>query len=147
MKKISDHNESLGFLVNRAGKMMANTIQAKMREKGLDLAHEHMGLLFMVWREDGINQKELVGNLYKDKSTITRGLIALEKHNLIVRITDEKDKRNKRIFLTSKGKLLKKEIQPLMKFVNESAAENISSKELKNCKKVLIQIYKNLIKI
>jgi len=124
---------------------MANTIQAKMREKGLILAHEHMGLLFMLWRKDGINQKELVGSLFKDKSTITRGLKALEKHNLIVRITDEKDKRNKRTFLTSKGKLLKKEITPLMIELNESAAENISQKELNICKKVLNQIYENLI--
>lgn len=144
MGKITDHSDSLGYLINRAGKMMANTAQAKLREKGLVLAHEHMILLFMIWRQDGINQKELVGNIIKDKSTITRGLGALEKHNLIIRITDEKDKRNKRIFLTNKGKLIKKEIKPLMEEVNESAAKKISKKDLTICKKVLTQIYENL---
>ncbi len=145
--KKSEHNESLGYLVNRAGKMMSNMAQTKMREKGLVLAHEHMVLLFMLWRQDGLNQKELVGSIIKDKSTITRGLNALEKQDIIVRITDEKDKRNKRIFLTNKGKSLKKEIKPLVYEVNDTAAENISQKDLLTCKKVLNQIYENLINI
>ena len=136
--------DSLGFLVNRAGKMMAHMAQAKLREKGLDLAVEHMILLFMLWQKDGSNQKELVGSILKDKSTITRGLAVLEKKNIIVRIPDETDKRNKRIFLTHHGKSLKEEIVPLMKEINRLAAKGISKKDFETCKYVLNQIYENL---
>ena len=136
--------DSLGFLVNRAGKMMAYLVQSKLRERGVDLAAEHMILLFMLWKKDGSNQKELVGSILKDKSTITRGLAVLEKKNLIVRVPDDNDKRNKRIFLTHYGKSLKEEVVPLMIEINKMAAKGISKKELDSCKNVLTKIFKNL---
>lgn len=139
-----EHVDSLGYLVNRAGKAMTYVIQTKLREKGVDLASEHMVLLFMLWKQDGINQKELVGRILKDKSTITRGLTVLERKNLIVRIQDDLDKRNKRLFLTHKGKTLKEEIIPLMKEVNRIAAQNISKKDLDTCKTVLNKIFENV---
>jgi len=144
LQKKIEHKESIGYLVNRAGKIMSNSIQTKLRELGLDIPHEHMVVMFMLWRKDGINQKEIVGDIIKDKSTITRGLHYLEKHNIIVRITDEKDKRSKKIFLTQKGKDMKKKVSPMMSEVNAAAAQSVTKKDLETCKKVLIQVFENL---
>lgn len=144
MKKKIEHKESLGYLVRRVGKKMSNSVQAKLRELGLDIPHEHMVVMFMLWRKDGINQKEIAGDIIKDKSTITRGLNYLEKHNIIVRITDEKDKRSKKIFLTHKGKDMKKQVEPMMFRINKNAAQGVSKKDLETCKKVLTQIFENL---
>ena len=95
----------------------------------LIMAQEHMIILFILWKNDGASQKSVVNNIFKDKSTITRGLSYLEKENLIVRITDENDKRNKKIHLTHKGKSLQKEVDSLRI-------------ELQECD-MLIQAYEN----
>ncbi|MEM6964186.1 MAG: MarR family transcriptional regulator [Bacteroidota bacterium] len=144
MSENLEHLDSLGYLINRAGKAMTYVVQSKLREKGVDLASEHMILLFILWKQDGINQKQIVGKILKDKSTITRGLTVLEKKNLIVRIQDDTDKRNKRLFLTHQGKSLKEEIVPLMKEVNRIAAQHIPTEDLTVCKTVLQQVFKNI---
>ncbi|MEL6925948.1 MAG: MarR family transcriptional regulator, partial [Bacteroidota bacterium] len=101
-------------------------------------------VLFMLWVEDGRNQAELAEWSFKDKTTITRGLQSLEKLNLVVRITDEKDKRNKLIFLTHKGRELKNKVMPLAAATMEDAIQDISKEELNICRKVLGKIYNNL---
>ena len=143
-QKEFENRDTLGFLINRAGKVMANTLRGKLAEKGVELPFEQWTILFMLWQEDGRNQIELVQGLYKDKATITRGLHSLERLNFVVRITDEKDKRNKKIYLTHKGKKLKNEVIPLAHQTTEIAIQNISDREIKVCRKVLQKIFENL---
>lgn len=143
-KKDFENNESIGFLTNRVAKMINHTIQFKMNENEIGMAQEHMIILFMLWKNDGASQKSIVNNIFKDKSTITRGLSYLEKENLIVRITDEKDKRNKKIFLTHKGKALQNEVIEMALGIAKTATKGISEKDYETCKSVLIKIFKNL---
>lgn len=124
--------------------MMRNTLRDKLSEEGVEMPFEQWRVLFMLWVEDGRNQAELAEWSFKDKTTITRGLQSLEKLNLVVRITDEKDKRNKLIFLTHKGRELKNKVMPLAAATMEDAIQDISKEELNICRKVLGKIYNNL---
>jgi len=139
-----NNEETLGYLVNRAGHTMGYKLRTLIAEQGIEIPFEQLIVLFMLWKRDGMHQSEVVHGIYKDKTTITRGLHNLEKHNLIVRIQDEKDKRNKKIFLTHKGKELKKTILPLAFEMIQNASEGISKEEMTICRKVLKKIYQNL---
>lgn len=144
---INEDRESLGFLVNRAGRMMENVLRDKMVNAGIEMPHEQWVILFLLWQRDGRNQNDLARNICKDKGTITRGLDSLERYNFVVRVQDEQDKRHKRVYLTHKGKEMQAKLIPLGEATTELAIEGIGENELAICKKVLRNIFENLEKI
>lgn len=103
-----------------------------------------MGVMVDLWMKDGVRQQDLAVATIKDKGTIARALAQLEQHNLLVRVPDENDKRNKRIYLTHKGKALKQELIPHAKAATEDACVGIPEEDLTTCKRVLVQMYHNL---
>lgn len=141
---IKNKEDSFGYLTNRAGSQMMKAMRDSLTTAGIEMPPEQMMVLFQLWEKDGINQKELVDGSFKDKTSITRGIHSLEKHNLVVRITDENDKRNKKIYLTQKGKKMEKIVKPLAYETQGQAIKGISKKDLEVCKKVLNKIYENL---
>ena len=147
MKKniIKGKEDSFGYLTNRAGSQMMKSMKEKLIAAGIEMPPEQMMVLFQLWEKDGIHQKQLVEDSFKDKTSITRGIHSLEKHNLVVRITDEADKRNKKIYLTKKGKDMEKMVKPLAYEMQGLAIKGILKKDLETCKMVLNKIYENLI--
>ena len=136
--------DSVGFLLHRAGRMIDSRMRENLTNAGLNLPHEQWVVLFLLWEQDGRNQSEIADLLFKDKGTITRGLISLEHLNLVVRIVDEADKRNKKVYLTQKGKELQNIIVPIALTTRADATEGIPEADLQLCKQVLIRIYENL---
>ena len=68
----------------------------------------------------------------------------MEKNQLISRQIDSLDKRNKKIFLTNKSKLIKKHSIKIAEKTLIETLGGIDHKDLKISKKVLKQINKNL---
>ena len=68
----------------------------------------------------------------------------MEKRNLVVRVPDQNDKRNKLIYLTHKGKALQKELGVVLDKKLEQAYQNIEKEHIQICKNVLISMFCNL---
>lgn len=70
----------------------------------LSLTNEQIGLLFKIAKTDkDVIQKDLADCLGKDKSTILRLTDALEKNDLVRRVTDKNDRRKSHLMITKKG--------------------------------------------
>ncbi|MCB0642177.1 MAG: winged helix-turn-helix transcriptional regulator [Phaeodactylibacter sp.] len=143
-KTIHDPHESLIFLTNRVGRLLATNVRRAMHDPDAQKLVPHLGLLVDLWMHDGVRQQDLAVSVIKDKGAIARSLDHLEKENLVIRQPDAHDKRNKRIFLTPKGKGLREEFMPVSWQVQNEAQEGISEDELAICKKVLNRMYTNL---
>lgn len=144
MSPPTDIPKTLIFLTNRIGRMMANMIKSKFHKKDTGIKSTHMGILVDLWEKDGINQQDLAVSNIKDKATIARALLHLEKNNILIRVSDSNDKRSKLIYLTHKGKSLKETFIPLAINAQQEITQNIDPKELKICINVLSKIYNNL---
>jgi DNA-binding MarR family transcriptional regulator len=144
----TDPHDSLVFLTNRVGRLLSNEVRKKLEEEEGPQALQptHIGVLVDLWAQDGVRQQDLAVSTIKDKGTITRTLNFLEQENLVVRVTDRSDKRNKRIYLTHKGKELEHQLLPYTQRAMVGATSGISQEELCICKDVLVKLYKNLIK-
>ena len=140
------HHNSLIFLTNRLGRLLANEARKRTNMQALGLMPHHMGILSDLWNKDGVRQQDLVVSIIKDKATIARALDALEEANIVLRVTDPNDKRNKRIYLTHKGKALKGEFVPKVKAMEEEIINQLDKKEYQTCLKVLEQIHEILLK-
>ena len=140
-------NQSLRTIVkltNRVGRLLIQSIWSKVDPQEVDIQAQHMPILGDLWEKDGIRQQDLAISNIKDKATIARIISQLEQKNILIRIADEQDKRNKRIYLTHKGKNLKQILIPLAEDTVKDALANVSPEELITCNKVLNQIYENL---
>lgn len=143
-EKIHQPFKSLVFLTNRVARLLTQHIWQRVDTEEVEILPQHMGVLSDLWQQDGIRQQDLAVALIKDKATIARTIQFLEQKNILVRIADPQDKRNKRIYLTHKGKNLKQQLIPHANDTVAGATENIKAEDLKTCIQVLNKIYENL---
>lgn len=139
-----DPYESIVFLTNRLGRLLAIRIKQEIAEEENWIIGTHIGILVDLWEKDGVRQQDLALSNIKDKATIARSLHTLEEHAMVERIPDEMDRRNKLIFLTEKGRDMRNRLMPYALSVSERAQTNISEEEMRICKQVLRQMYENL---
>lgn len=135
---------NLGFLTNRIGRLIANGLKNKLGKEEFDMPTHCIGILADLWEQDGVIQQDLAIAIVKDKATIARALEIMEKKNIIVRIKDERDKRNKKIFLTYKGNQLRNQVLFHGSAVFKEATKGVSKEEMRHCLNTLEKIYTNL---
>ncbi len=135
--------DSLIFLTNRVGRLLANRIRQEV-EEDLEVIMPHMGVLVDLWMKDGVRQQELAVSVIKDKGTIARSLDVLEREQVVVRMPDEQDRRNKRIYLTDHGRRLRCRLLPHAGVVLAQATDGLSEEAIDICRTVLVRMYHNL---
>ncbi|MBX3044735.1 MAG: MarR family transcriptional regulator [Candidatus Kapabacteria bacterium] len=136
---------SVGFFIGYVSNSMRNSLTRIFQENGYDITHSQWLILMMLWMKDGRRQNELTELVYKEKTTITRLIDNMEKKNLLIRVPDLQDKRNKYVYLTNSGKELRDKLTPMVLNLNKKASEGLSDEELVNLKSVLTKIHNNLI--
>jgi DNA-binding MarR family transcriptional regulator len=102
-----------------------------------------MSILGPIWQMEGASQKELGKVTTKDKTSVTRIINSLEEKNLVVRVSDQIDKRVKRVVLTKKGEKLFYDILPVMDKTRREMNKNISESDRKTFKTVLSKLIIN----
>lgn len=134
----SDNKAELVLEFTRSVVEMRNTvkknIETRIREERRDLSFELLEIIGVLSRNDGLNQQELADIVAKDKSSITYLIQNLEQRKFIRRAEDKEDRRNKRIFLTDRGK---KEFDIAYTWVQDMYAGATDSVSLKNIKTAL----------
>lgn len=136
--------DSFGYLMGKGLRMMRSLMDRKCKEKQMDISMDQYIVLVHLWQKDGLKQQELANFAGKDKTTLTRGLNSLEKHNCVVRVQDQIDKRSKRIFLTSKGKELEEVMLNNTEEVMREITKGIPPEKLNICKEVLQKMHTNM---
>lgn len=137
-------NDSFGFIIVKAGRLIENRLKINFENANIDVTPQQWSVLTYLWNEDGISQQKLADAFSKDKTSMTRLLNNMEKNGLIEREKDDLDKRNKKIYLTFKSKLMKKDSIKIAEKTLLQMIEGIDHSEVKKSKKILKQINKNL---
>ncbi|WP_415327653.1 MarR family winged helix-turn-helix transcriptional regulator [Chryseobacterium sp. MMS23-Vi53] len=141
---ISELALELGLAMGEMKNRLRQKIQAKINEYEPDLSFELIEILGLLSRTDGINQQEIGNKVSKDKSSITYLINCLVKRELVKRIENENDRRNKQIFLTDKGKKIVETVYPWALELYGKAADDISETEIKNALLLVRKMTSNL---
>jgi len=96
---------AIGFFVNRTAYLMSEEVARRFQECGYQITAQDFGILFRLWKQDGLTQMQIAALMMRDKTTITRRLDGLVKKKLIERRPDECDRRCFHIHLTDAGKV------------------------------------------
>ena len=136
--------EPLAILVDRVRRSLLLRLQNNFSKAGHDITGEQWMLLHLLWQEEGRSQQQLADKLGKNKASIVPMLDRLEKKNIIVRISDKSDGRQKLIYLTRQGKALEEELETLNNENLERSQMKISQEDLNKTRAVLQQMIHNL---
>ena len=111
---------------------LRRNIQLRIREQGIDLTFEMLEILSCLWKKDGVNQQELADLTLRDKSGITYLIDNLVRRDIVTRVEDEKDRRNRLVFLTEKGLVLKEQLKSWGADLYDSAIPDIDTQQLQD---------------
>ncbi|MFD2563002.1 MarR family winged helix-turn-helix transcriptional regulator [Aquimarina rubra] len=107
-------------------------VQKAFGENGLDLSKEQWSVLKRLKVNDGQPQNDLAFITHRDKTSMTRLVNTMESKNLVVRKSDENDRRVNRIFLTDYGKEVIEKVTPIMYDLIPAVQESLSDEEIEN---------------
>lgn len=111
---------------------------ARVRERGMTLPRTRA--LFAISRRDGLNQRELAGELELETPTVVRLLNSMEAQNMIERRADEADRRAKLVYLTESGKLLADDIESMAADLRQQVLGDIPEADLEVTLRVVRQM-------
>ncbi|MBQ4820776.1 MarR family transcriptional regulator [Aquimarina sp. MMG016] len=105
-------------------------VQKAFTENGLDLSKEQWSVLKRLRVNDGQPQNDLAFITHRDKTSMTRLVNTMESKDLVVRRSDENDRRVNRIFLTDHGKEVIEKVTPIMYDLIPAVQESLTHEEI-----------------
>ena len=138
-----DFENSIGPWLGKTGKIVDYYLHEALNQNGIDLSKEQMIVLKKLHDQDGLNQHDLAYLTLRDKSTLTRLLIKMEKKKYITRKQSIEDKRVNNVYLTNLGRTVFKKTRPVIKQILDTMQQNISTEEKEQIIKVLKKIQFN----
>ena len=136
--------ELYSFITAKSTTAIARRLQKKFNAAGINLTIEQWSVLYHLWKEDGKSQQELCNATFRDKPSITRLIDNLEKLSLVKRVSDEKDRRINKVYLTKNALRLQEETMALAEATLIEALDGVPANQVDMCKEVLQKVYDNL---
>ncbi len=125
-------------------KMRLSTLQALRANNCNELTLEQYELLFALFQNNGVYQRQLSKLLLKDRPNITRMLNVLEKKKLVIRKSHKTNKRIQEVYITELGKQFVFQAAPIKNNQAEGFLAVFSEEELSNLQTLIGKMLKNL---
>jgi DNA-binding MarR family transcriptional regulator len=135
---------AFGRNMNELRMQFRKYMQGKVRSLDLHLTYEMLEVMICLWRQDGVNQQLIADITLRDKSAMTYLVDNLIKRKMITRKEDERDRRNKLIYLTAEGKRLQETLQPWVSEMYDRATSGVEEASLVNGAALIEHMIKNL---
>jgi MarR family transcriptional regulator, organic hydroperoxide resistance regulator len=126
------------FLLGKALQRVNQVSKSKLSPYGVTPVQ--YALLKMLWKKDGQFGFELAHKLMLDSATITGIIDRLEQNRLVERRADPKDRRNRLVFLTEKGRALESPLSEKMEEMNKEVLAGFNEEETLQFKQTLFDI-------
>lgn len=132
---------ALGWLRRRA----FGVLEREMERRGIEGMSPSFGDVFMIVAVGGpMSMKEIARRTYKDKSTITGVVKALERHGYLKRVADPEDGRATLISITPKAVKLIPALGEISALMNERLFDGLSERESRTLFRLLGKLGDNL---
>jgi DNA-binding MarR family transcriptional regulator len=131
-------SRSVGYLIRQTHRAFTRALQARIAPQGVSIGMWYF--LRALWQEDGIRQRELSQRVGMMEPTTASALNNMERKGFVRRLRNRTDRRIVNVFLTERGRALRRELLPLALAVNEAALRNVSSDELARLRVLLAKL-------
>jgi DNA-binding MarR family transcriptional regulator len=131
--------DSLGYLVNRAARLLAQQLTDELRPAGVGIGQ--WAVLVHLWARDGMSQAQLARVAAIEPPTMVRTIDRMVRDGFVERRPDASDARISRIHVTERGQSIRDELVAKAVGVNERALSRFTATERRN----LIALLRKLI--
>jgi DNA-binding MarR family transcriptional regulator len=136
---------AFGRSMNELRMQYRKYMQGRIRSLDLRLTYEMLEVMICLWRQDGVNQQLIADITLRDKSAMTYLVDNLIKRKMITRKEDDRDRRNKLIYLTQEGRQLQETLQPWLAEMYDKATAQVDTAALVAGKALIEGMIKNLL--
>jgi DNA-binding MarR family transcriptional regulator len=133
----------MAHLVKDAMRAFLRALQSRLAEQDVQLGH--WTFLRILWEKDGITKRELSVEAGVMEPTTVVALRAMEALGYVSLKQLPENRKNVYVFLTARGKRLKKVLVPLAEQVNVVAMHGLTDLEIATTRKALLVMIDNLV--
>jgi len=142
MKKF-DYENSFGFVIYSASKMMQKAFDLELRNKtGINLVQSKV--IFALNMQSGPTQRELADKIGVESPTLVPIIDKMEQDGYVKRKLDSKDRRIKRIYSTAKADSMWDSMMECAAQIRKTAIQDLSESEIKSALGVVKKMTENL---
>lgn len=135
-------NDRMAHLVKDSARSFLRSLQARLGAHGVSLGH--WTFLRILWEQDGVTQRELSHDAGLMEPTTVVALRAMEELGYIRRERLAANRKNMYVFLTPRGRALKKKLVPLAEEVNALAMRGLRAADVEATRRCLLVMLDNL---
>ncbi|WP_411800723.1 MarR family winged helix-turn-helix transcriptional regulator [Cupriavidus pauculus] len=135
--------ERLAHLVKDAARAYIRALQLRLAEHSV--SYGHWTILRILWRHDGLSQRELSERAGVTEPTTFAAVKALEALGYVERTHLPGNKKKVHVFLSKTGRALRRKLEPLATEVNTLSVEGVSEEDVLTTRRVLITIAQRLV--
>lgn len=138
----ADPTNSIGYLTRIAFRAFSRALELRTAPHGVSSGQWRF--LRVLWREDGLTQRELSRRVGMREPTTVIALKSLERSGFVTRRKSEEDRRKVHVFLTDTARALQPVLLPAVAEVNDVALAGLTRSEIDILRKALTQVGRNL---
>jgi len=138
----ADPINSIGYLTRIAFRAFSRALEVRTSPHGVSSGQWRF--LRVLWREDGLTQRELSRRVGMREPTTVIALKSLERSGFVTRQKSVEDRRKAHVFLTPQARALEAVLLPAVAEVNAIALAGLSEAEIAVLRKALSQVGRNL---
>jgi DNA-binding MarR family transcriptional regulator len=135
-------DDRLAHLVKDATRALVRSLQVRLAEHKVSFGH--WSFLRILWEGDGLTQRELSDEAGVMEPTTFAAVKAMERLGYVARRQRGDDRKKVYVFLTPKGRALKRQLVPLAEEVNAIAVRGVRKADIAATRAVLLAIIENL---
>lgn len=135
-------NDRLAHLVKDATRALVRALQMRLGKYGVSFGH--WTFMRILWESDGLTQRELSEQAGVMEPTTFSAVKAMERLGYVARRKRPGNRKKVYIFLTPKGRGLRKKLVPLAEDVNRIAVRRVLPADIGRTRKLLLSIIENL---
>ena len=141
-KFYADPTNSIGYLTRIAFRAFSRALEVRTSPHGVSSGQWRF--LRVLWREDGLTQRELSRRVGMREPTTVIALKSLQRSGFVTRKKSEEDRRKVHVFLTPEARALEAVLLPAVAEVNTVALAGLTPAEIDVLRKALTQVGRNL---
>jgi len=138
----ADPTNSIGYLTRIAFRAFSRALEVRTAPHGVSSGQWRF--LRVLWREDGLTQRELSRRVGMREPTTVIALKSLERSGFVTRRKSDEDRRKVHVFLTDTARALQPVLLPAVAEVNDVALAGLTRSEIDILRKALTQVGRNL---
>lgn len=134
--------ERIAHLLRLCARSFNRSLARQLSEH--DISFGQWVFLRILWKQEGLTQRELSRLANLTEPTVHTALAKLERQDIVVRRTEDGNRRKQHVYLTKRGRSLQEVLEPLAVEANEAGLRGLDAQDRDRLHDMLLTILANL---